>query len=186
VTEDNSLDRLFQLTIEQVENPEIQAELERILAGDDDIEIPEAALEENEDSDDMNIGQIIKDLNFAGKIKLAMKGNKTARSLLLKESNKQIQLFVLSNPRLTEGEIVELSKNSNVDESLLRRVSKESAWMKNYAVKYNLVGNPKTPIDVSLKWVKFLKDKDMRLLAKSKNIPQVVSIQCKKIIEKRN
>lgn len=185
MSEETAESRLFRLALEQVDNPEIEAELERILAGEDDIVLPEAALSESEDSDDDNIAMLIRELNFAGKIKLAMKGNKTARSLLLKESNKQIQLFVLANPRITEGEIVEIAKNTNVDEVLLRRISKESQWMKNYSVKHNLVSNPKTPIDVSLKWLKFLKEKDMRLLAKSKNIPQVVSIQCKKLLEKR-
>ncbi|MCB0325183.1 MAG: hypothetical protein KDD69_16485 [Bdellovibrionales bacterium] len=183
--DDESIERLFSLAVEQVDSEDIRAQLLAIQEGTDAIELAQE-LTDDSSADEANVAALIRELNFAGKVKLALKGNLAARTVLLKESNKQIQLFVLSNPRLTDGEVTEIARNTNVDEAVLRAVAKDSQWMKSYAVKYNLVSNPKTPIDVSLQWLKFIKDKDLRLLSRSKGVPQVVATHCRKLLEKRS
>ena len=91
----------------------------------------------------------------------------------------------MQNPRLGEVEVVELARNPNLDELVFRAIANNSTWMKNYSVKLNLVSNAKVPIDISLRWVKYLHEGDLRLLAKSKNIPQVIASQCRKIVERK-
>ena len=57
--------------------------------------------------------------------------------------------------------------------------------MKIYPIKVALVSNPKTPLDISVKWLKHIKDKELRILAKSKNIPSALVNQCRKLLELR-
>ncbi len=136
--------------------------------------------------DENNLFAIIGDLTIPEKIKLALLGNQTARTLLLREhANKQIPLLVLQNPRITDNEIIEIAKNTSMDERVLRAIGLDINRMKAYALKLAISSNPRVPLDVSLKWLKHLRDRDLRFLARSKNVPQVVSTQCRKLMDKR-
>ena len=74
------------------------------------------------------------------KIKLALKGNKDARTLLLRDPNRTIRRFVLQNPRTTDEEIVALVRNRGTEDDLLRVVAGRREWVKQYQIKLGLVG----------------------------------------------
>lgn len=131
------------------------------------------------------IANSIREMSIPQRIKLALFGNLTARQLLIRDSNRVVAMFVLQNARITENEIVDIAKNTQLDDSILRAVGNNGSWMKSYATKLAVVSNPKVPIDVALKWLKFIQDKDLRRLAKSKNIPQVVASQARKLVDQR-
>jgi hypothetical protein len=116
---------------------------------------------------------------------MALLGNQIARAILIRDTNRQIAQFVLSNPRITDTEILEFSKNANLDESVLRSIATCEEWMKHYSVKLGILSNPKTPVDISIKWIKYLQSKDLRGLAKSRGVPQVIVSQCRKLLETR-
>ncbi len=141
--------------------------------------------EENGPVRQESIQNLIKEMSVPQRVKLALFGNQTARTILLRDTNRLIPFFVLENPRLTETEVVEISRNSQIDDGVLRAIGANQQWMKNYQVKLNLVSNPRTPIDTSLKWIKYLRDRELRLLARSKNVPQVVAGQARKMMEKK-
>lgn len=128
----------------------------------------------------------IKEMTIPQKIKLALFGNQSARTILLRDSNRIIPMFVLDNPKITDNEIVEISKNNQLDEQILRSIGNNLQWMKSYQIKFNLVCNAKTPLDISLRWLKFIKDKDLRQLARSKSVPQVIASQARKMVEQKN
>jgi hypothetical protein len=128
---------------------------------------------------------LIQSLPMAAQIKLALYGNKAVRSILLREVNTHIPLLVLQNPKITLDEILEIAKNTMLDQTIYRAVSSNRSWMKSNSVQLALVSNPKVPIDISLRYVNNLRDKELIRLAKSKNIPQVVATNCKKVIERR-
>lgn len=131
-------------------------------------------------SDDLR--QVLLKAKLPQKVKLALLGNATCRALLIRDSNKIIQQCVLKNPRLQTTEIEEFAKNSNLSEFVLRSIGVNSQWMRNYSLKYAITFNPKTPQDVSIKWVKFLNTVDLRKLAKSKNVPSVIAVTARKRI----
>ena len=174
----SNLDALFTQAIAQVEDERIREQLELIRQGKDSIVIDDEFLDDSSDDEELdeeslqNLAGKIREMNVASKIKMAMLGNKIARGILIRDSNWQVAGFVLANPRITDNEIHDFANNANLDEMVFRAIAGKSQWMKNYSVKQALVGNPKTPVDVSIKWLKFLKDKDLKNLAKSKGIPQ--------------
>lgn len=181
------IERLEKLALERLEDgPERQA----LLANADLSELPKALLDPDEDEQDeqslQKKAQInLRDLSIPQRIKLAMFGNKAARIGLLRDPNRMVQLFVLDNPRISDGEVCDVAKNTNVDEAVLRAVANNSQWMKGYTMKLLVCNNPKMPVDVTLKWFKFLTDKDLVNLSRSKNVPQVLASQARKLSEKR-
>ena len=184
----DEIEKLFQLAVERIADQGLRTEV--VQAGSSIANLPTALLDEvksEEESEERSeaLGTLIKSMSVAQRIKLALFGNLAARNILLRDTNKQIPLLVLENPRLTENEVADISRNTQVDESVLRAVGNNTQWMKNYALKFNLVSNPKTPIDIAMKWLKFIKDKDLQRLARSKNLSQVIATQSRKLLEQR-
>lgn len=186
---DQDLDKIFQLAVDKIGGSDLRAEVERSGASASLDGLPKQGLEEDKGEaapeKGVALSNLIREMSIPQKIKLAMFGNLTARTILLRDTNKLVPFFVLENPRLTDNEVLDIAHNNQLDEGILRAVGNNLQWMKTYAVKQALVTNAKTPIDVTLKWLKFIKEKDLGRLAKSKNVPQVVSTQARKLIEKR-
>lgn len=184
MTENGDNERI--LTLDVTDDAEVQAVLRSIIDGADNIEVPDELMKDSgAPANDANLYAVVNKLTIPQKIKLALFGNHSARMLLIRDTNRQIPMFVLKNPRISDGEIAEIAKNTNVDDNVLRDLANNPQWMRNYNVKCAIVFNPKVPIDVSLKWVKHLNDGDLRRLAKSKNVPQVIATQSRKLLEKK-
>lgn len=147
--------------------------------------VPPKELIEERNADEHNIFQIVQQLNMGSKIKLALTGNKAARDLLIKDSNKVVSISVLKNPRITEEEVVRLCNTKGAPEDLLRHVARNKEWVKSYHVKQGLVSNPKTPLAISVKLLDHLYDKDLERISKSKNIPSVLASSARRKVESK-
>lgn len=119
--------------------------------------------------------QEIKDLPVPEKIKLALSGDKEARNILVKDSNRQVQEAVLDSPRITEPEIAAIANSRNVGDDILRKIAINREWMKNYQVRLALVNNPKTPLTIGLKILGTLMISDLKRLSKSKGVSSVLT-----------
>ncbi len=167
--------------------PELRA-IEGSLAhghGDEEVEkfIPPKELIDEHGSDEFNIYQAIQHLNIGAKIKLALTGNKAARDLLVKDSNKIIAVSVLKNPRITEEEVIRVTSTKGTSEDLLRQIARNKEWLKSYHIKTGLVNNPKTPLAISVKLLDHLYDKDLERISKSKNVPSVLASSARRKVE---
>jgi hypothetical protein len=127
-----------------------------------------------------DIRGMLASMTMAQKLKIAMSGNGIVRRLLIQDPSRLVQECVLNNPKLGLHEVEAFAKNTNVDAQVLRSISSRSTWMRTYRVKVHLVTNPKCPPDLSMKWLKFLHDNDLKLISKSKNVPQVLQVAAKK------
>jgi len=127
----------------------------------------------------------IATMKIAEKIKLALRGNKDARMILIRDTNKMIRRLVLMNPRVGDGEVIAVARNRSADDELLRMIADKREWIRNYQVRLALVTNPKTPLPVAMRHLNSMSDNDMRQLAKSRNVPQAVAVQARRIIATR-
>ena len=127
----------------------------------------------------------IQSMPVPEKIKLAMTGDKEARGVLIKDSNKQVQDAVLENQRLTDHEIVAIVTSRITSEEILRKVADNRSWVKYYQVRLGLVSNPKTPLPISLKLLDTLMLADLRRLAKSKGISNVIATAANRLAIKK-
>jgi hypothetical protein len=162
----------------------IAASVER---GDDPYVVPQELLDEVEQGTPVNkslYAQILG-MTVGERIKLALKGNRDARMILIRDPNRLIQRFVLQNPRISDEEIVTVARNRNLDGELLRRIGEHKTWPRNYQVRLALVTNPKTPLATALHYVGSLMDRDVRFLAKNKNVSATVVTQARRLLLKK-
>ena len=135
---------------------------------------------------DQTIYQMIRQMTVSEKIRFAMKADKTARSLLIKDPNKQVAMAVVESPKITEQEVESIAQSRNVSEDILRAISKKREWLKNYTIVHALVGNPKTPVGIAVSLVPTLKTKELNLLLKSRAVSEAVRSQASKILKIRS
>jgi hypothetical protein len=121
-------------------------------------------------------------MTVSEKVKLALRGNKDARTILVRDASKMIRRFVLQNPRIGDGEIVAICRNRSADDELLRMISAKREWMRNYQVRLALATNPKTPHPIAIRQVMTLGERDLQQLAKSRNVPQAVAVQARRLV----
>jgi len=152
-------------------------------------EFPEELIEEIKEEPDKEVFQSlyqkIMEMGVGEKIKLATIGNREARNLLLKDSNKIVLAAVINSPRNTEEDIIKICQSRNVSNEVLRLIAAKKELTKNYKVKIGLVTNPKTPVPISLKLLSYITEADLRNIAKNKNISTVVARGARKILEDR-
>ena len=119
--------------------------------------------------------QRIQRMKVAEKIRLAMVGDKESRNILMRDPNRLVQFAIISNPRITEGEIAVIAASRGADEDILRRIGHSREWVKYYPIRLGLCTNPKTPIAISSRLLETLTQKDLKLIAKSKSVPSAVA-----------
>jgi hypothetical protein len=116
--------------------------------------------------------QKISTLDVKGRIQLAMKGSKEERAILVRDGTKVVALAVLDSPKITDGEVEKFASQKNVLETLLRGISMKRRFVKNYNIVRNLVGNPRTPTDISLGLMKNLLIGDLKAISGSKDVSE--------------
>jgi hypothetical protein len=133
----------------------------------------------------LNVVQQIQLMTPAQKIKLALAGGKDARGILVKSSNKMISMAVLENPRLTDGEVEFFAKSQNLGEDIMRKIATNSEWSKRYSVAQALVFNPKTPPGLAVGFVNRMRDPDLAMLERNKNVSEAVRSAVRGLITKK-
>jgi hypothetical protein len=169
------------------EAQELEAIAETIVRGEDSYVVPEEMLVEPEEYKPINkslYAQIVT-MKVGEKLKLALKGNKEARTILIRDPNRLIQRFVLSNPRISDDEVLAMARNRNLDQELLRKIGEHRNWPRNPQIRLALVTNPKTPLATALPFVNQLPERDLRSLAKSKNVSATVVTQARRLLFNR-
>jgi hypothetical protein len=117
------------------------------------------------------LSMAIAEMSKAEKLRLAMVGTAAARSILVRDNNRQISYAAISSPQTGLPEAIDVARSKDVSEEILRFVGNKKDWVKNAEVKHNLVFNPKTPVGVSLKFLGHLRLDELRRLGKSRNVP---------------
>jgi hypothetical protein len=158
-----------------------------IIEGRDDYVLPSELLDDvvEPDAPKQNLQARITAMKIGERLKLALNGGRDARAILIRDPNLLVQRFVLQNPRISDEEVVAVAKNRTAERELLEMISKKKEWINNYQVRLSLVTNPKTPITIAVRYVRTLLVRDLRLLAKSKNVPVAVNGAAKRLVIER-
>jgi len=177
--------KLVEETVNDCSSEEDRLRVKRVLTGQDDIRLDRNLVAEDGAGVPEDFYAMLKEMTIPERIKLALLGNKSVRTILLREGHAKIPILVLQNPKITVEEVQDLVKNTMLDKNVYREIARNRGWMKNYAIQFGLVSNPKVPIDITLKYVSYLRERDLRRLSKTKTIPQVIAQQCRKALERR-
>ena len=142
----------------------------KVLAGDQEA----LAKLEPAERERVSTVQKIARLSVGQRVQLAMKGNKDERFVLIRDGAKIVSLAVLESPKLGDNEVEQFAGMKNVQEEVLRAISRKRKFMKNYNVARILVNNPRCPLDVGLSLVSHLYVLDLKALSTNKNISDTV------------
>lgn len=133
----------------------------------------------------LNLTQRLMRMSIAEKIKLATLGNKEARTILLRDSNKLVATAAIRSPRITDGEILAQANNRAAHEDVLRTVYSNKEWTKDYQVKLALVKNPKVPVAIVMRFLSTLRESDVKDLSRNRNVSSGVQTLAKRMMEKK-
>jgi hypothetical protein len=129
---------------------------------------------ENDDSIKESIGKEIGRMTVGQKIKLAYKGNKAVRELLVRDSNKIVGVAVIKSGRITDQEVMSIATNRSINEDVIRALSAVREYLRKYPVKVALASNPKTPIPTAIGLLNSLHVKDLHRVATNRNVSAAV------------
>jgi hypothetical protein len=137
------------------------------------------------DEQRQNLHQKILHMTIPQKIRLAMLGNRETRNLLIQDRNKVICMAVLRSPKLSENDALSYAQQRNLPQDVFTVLGKSKRWTKYYPVKLALVNNPKTPLPISMRFLEYLAERDLKALARNKNISSVLCHSARSILLKR-
>jgi hypothetical protein len=173
-----------------ISESEAEAALRAVL-GDELGHLAQSLVEESEQEecetagDQLNLFALIQQMSIFQKIKLARLGNKEARGLLVRDRNKVVAVAAISSPKISETEVIAIAQSRNVSDEVLRLISTNRQWTRNYKVKHALATNPKTPQPSAMKFINFLQDSDLRSIVKSKDVPTAIARHARRILMKK-
>lgn len=108
------------------------------------------------------------------RLKVAVGAPRELRSVLIRDSSVQVALAVLTRNNLPDNEVEQIANNRQVAEEVLAEISRKREWIRKYSIQKALIKNPKTLPSVAVKFVPRLSVKDLRDLARDKNVGDAV------------
>lgn len=120
------------------------------------------------------------------RLKMAMKGDREARGILIRDSNKVVACAVIKNPRITDPEIESIAAMRTVATEALRLITLNRAWARLYPVIHNLVRNPRSPIPLVIGILPRIRTKDLLNLSQNRNVSEQVRRHAQRLGQARS
>ena len=125
-------------------------------------------------------------LNARDRMKLAMKGDREARGILIRDSNRMVAVAVINNPRVTDQEVENIAAMRTVADEVLRLISLNRGWARSYPIIHNLVRNPRTPIPTAISTLPRIRTRDLQQLSQNRNVSEAVRRQAVRLSQVRS
>jgi len=170
-------DVLFRQTQEAAEQLELGD-------GEDTHEIDEEG-EERVKAKAKPVYQQLAEMTISQRIRSATLGNAAMRLLCVRDSNRLVAAAAAKSPLLKEPEAVQITASRNVSEDVLRLLAMNREFTRNYQIKLNLVMNPRTPFTFAARLVPMLRESELKMLAKSKNVTGAISSAVRQQLAKK-
>ena len=177
---------------EPTPDDELFAEVEKIAQAseidpdaEDTHEVDETTGEENVVEKFLPLHAQIAQMSVSQRIRRAMLGNATERSLLIRDRNKLVAQAAIRSPSIQENEVTRIAASRNVTEDVLRIIANDRQWTASHQIKLNLIMNPRCPYVFAAKLVPFLREHELKALAKSKNVTGAIVKAAKQQLERK-
>jgi hypothetical protein len=133
-----------------------------------------AAVAEIDPARRITLVQRLSRMRVVERVQLALKGNREERIALIRDPCRVVQRAVLQSSRITDREVETFASMASLSDEVLRLISMNRNFRRNYTVVRNLINNPKTPVDVSLHLLPTITALDLKALAANKNVPETL------------
>lgn len=151
---------------EEIDEESLQREIEAAR------ELPESG-EFEEERTQLTEGQI-RGMPIPARLKLTRGAPRALRGILLRDSNPQVAVSVITNNSLSDQEVEQTANNRSVVEEVLVAIARKREWVNKYNVSKALVHNPRTPLATSMRLIAKLSTRDLRDLGRNRNIPDAL------------
>jgi hypothetical protein len=128
----------------------------------------------------------LAEMTVSQRIRCATLGTAAERLLCVRDSNRLVASAAAKSPLLKEPEAVQISASRVVSEDVLRILAMNKDFVRNYQIKLNLVGNPRTPFTFSSRLVPLLRESELKMLSKSKNVSGAIVTAVKQQLAKKS
>jgi hypothetical protein len=108
------------------------------------------------------------------RIRLARGANRQMRAILIRDQNAQVALTIMQTSKLSDQEVEKVANSRSVLREVLVEISRKREWMRKYVIIKALAKNPRTDLPMALRLVPRLALRDLRDLARDKNVPNAV------------
>jgi hypothetical protein len=125
-------------------------------------------------------------MNVRDRMKLARKGDREARSILIRDSNKIVAAAVINNPRITDQEAENIATMRTVADEVLRLMATNRNWARSYTIIHNLARNPRTPIPTVINILPRIRTKDLQHLGQNRNVSEAIRRQAIRLFQARS
>ena len=125
-------------------------------------------------------------MGMKDRVKLAMKGDREARNILIRDPNRIVAQAVVQNARITEQEVEKVAAMRSVPEDVLRQIAINRNWARNYSIMHNLARNPRTPISNVISILTRLQLRDLQAMTKNRNVSDAIRKQALRLVTARS
>jgi len=101
---------------------------------------------------------------------------------LLADPDERVLGGCLQNPRLRESDLVQCLRRPEVTPSLMTVVADARRWRDSYAVRLELVLQPRCPLGVALAQISSLVPRDLRRVAQTEGLAPLVRIAAERLV----
>jgi hypothetical protein len=115
-------------------------------------------------------------------ITLARIGPRRVTSRLLLSTDERVRAAGLENPRLRDGDLCGVLESENVPRPIAAEILRVHRWALSYSVKRAIVRCASTPHPISLSLIAEMNPGDLRDLARSDDVPPLVSAVARRIL----
>jgi hypothetical protein len=126
------------------------------------------------------ISRILR-MTMKDRVKLAQKGDREARNILIRDPNRIVAQAVIQNPRITEQEVEKIAAMRTVPEDVLRQIAIGRKWARIYPIMHNLARNPRTPLGNVVTILTRLQLRDLDAIVKNRNVSEAVRKQAQRL-----
>lgn len=155
---------------------------ERRFIGEDDEELEG---DESESESGTLTLKMLREMTTGMKVALAVKGKKSIRRELLRDSNRVVAMAAISSPQVNENDALEAANMRSVHGDVINFIAMKKDWVKLYSVKLALVQNPKCSPGFAMRQVGFLNKKDLKTVSASKNVSMAIRNAAAKLVKER-
>ncbi|MGH9883700.1 MAG: hypothetical protein ACRD6N_19930 [Pyrinomonadaceae bacterium] len=125
-------------------------------------------------------------MNARDRMRLAMKGDREARGILIRDTNRIVASAVINNPRITDKEVENIAGMRTISDEVLRLIALNRSWARSYPIIYSLARNPRTPIPTVIGILPRIRTKDLHHLSLNRNVSDAVRRQAERLSKTRS
>jgi hypothetical protein len=124
-------------------------------------------------------------LTISQRIRRAQVGTAGERAILVRDPDRRVAVAAIKNPSIQESEVVRISAARSAPEDVLRVIGANKEWAGKYQIKLNLVMNPRCPLAFAARFVVQLRESELKMVARSKNVTGAVSQAARQQLERK-